>query len=134
MCRRSLTCPPASRHVSITHLQPKARKDERAKQIEADTYPSSKRTSATRSVFLPTSAEAFEGFWRKTVLATCHDERTNKRLLTKDSVLDRDNHRAHLDQESQAHRYNDKGPAGERQIDEIEEMTSAPDRICARSQ
>jgi DNA-directed RNA polymerase subunit beta len=58
------------------------------------------------------------------VLADLHDERTNKRLLTKGAILDRDTIERISTKNLKRIRYNDKDPRVNEQIDEIEEMTS----------
>jgi DNA-directed RNA polymerase subunit beta len=58
------------------------------------------------------------------VLADLHDERTNKRLLTKGMLLDRDTIERISTKNLKRIRYNDKDPRVNEQIDEIEEMTS----------
>ena len=64
-------------------------------------------------------------FWaRKEVLADLHDERTNKRLLTKGVLLDRDTIERISTKNLKRIRYADKDPRVNEQIDEIEEMTS----------
>ena len=60
----------------------------------------------------------------KEVLADLHDERTNKRLLTKDTVLDRDTIERISTRNLKRIKYADKDPRVNEQIDEIEEMTS----------
>ncbi len=60
----------------------------------------------------------------KEVLADLHDERTNKRLLTKDTVLDRDAIERISTRNLKRIKYADKDPRVNEQIDEIEEMTS----------
>jgi DNA-directed RNA polymerase subunit beta len=58
------------------------------------------------------------------VLADLHDERTNKRLLVKDAILDRDAIERISTKNLKRIRYADKDPRVNEQIDEIEEMTS----------
>jgi DNA-directed RNA polymerase subunit beta len=58
------------------------------------------------------------------VLADLHDERTNKRLLTKGALLDRETIERISTKNLKRIRYNDKDPRVNEQIDEIEEMTS----------
>src|SRR6202034_3493265 len=60
----------------------------------------------------------------KEVLADLHDERTNKRLLVKGAILDRDTIELISTKNLKRIRYNDKDPRVNEQIDEIEEMTS----------
>src|SRR6476620_6284611 len=60
----------------------------------------------------------------KEVQAVLHDERTNKRLLTKGGILDRDTIERISTRNLKRIKYNDKDPRVNEQIDEIEEMTS----------
>ncbi|MBV9339348.1 MAG: DNA-directed RNA polymerase subunit beta, partial [Acidobacteria bacterium] len=60
----------------------------------------------------------------KEVQADLHDERTNKRLLTKGTVLDRDTIERISTRNLKRIKYADKDPRVNEQIDEIEEMTS----------
>ena len=56
--------------------------------------------------------------------ADLHDERTNKRLLTKGNILDRDTIERISTRNLKRIKYADKDPRVNEQIDEIEEMTS----------
>jgi len=58
------------------------------------------------------------------VLADLHDERTNKRLLTKGNILDRETIERISTKNLKRIRFADKDPRVNEQIDEIEEMTS----------
>jgi DNA-directed RNA polymerase subunit beta len=58
------------------------------------------------------------------VLADLHDERTNKRLLVKGVIVDRDAIERISTKNLKRIRYADKDPRVNEQIDEIEEMTS----------
>ena len=60
----------------------------------------------------------------KEVLADLHDERTNKRLLTKGMMVDRETIERISTKNLKRIRYADKDPRVNEQIDEIEEMTS----------
>jgi DNA-directed RNA polymerase subunit beta len=60
----------------------------------------------------------------KEVLADLHDERTNKRLLTKGNILDRETIERISTKNLKRIRFADKDPRVNEQIDEIEEMTS----------
>src|SRR5256884_4121375 len=60
----------------------------------------------------------------KEVQADLHDERTNKRLLTKDTILDREAIERISSINLKRIKYADKDPRVNEQIDEIEEMTS----------
>jgi len=91
----SLTCPPGSRHGGRTaHLQPQGQeKDERAKLIEGGvTSPSSKRTCGDEDPHSDGRAAQAPGgiLGAKEGAGHLHDERTNKRLLVKGAILDRE--------------------------------------------
>ena len=60
----------------------------------------------------------------KEVQADLHDERTNKRLLTKGVMLDRETIERISTRNLKRIKYADKDPRVNEQIDEIEEMTS----------
>src|SRR5437667_4478228 len=60
----------------------------------------------------------------KEVTADLHDERTNKRLLTKGTLLDRETIERISTRNLKRIKYPDKDPRVNEQIDEIEEMTS----------
>ena len=60
----------------------------------------------------------------KEVLADLHDERTNKRLIVKEQIIDRDTIERISTRNLKRIRYADKDPRVNEQIDEIEEMTS----------
>jgi len=125
----SLTCPPGIEGtvVDVRIFSRKGQeKDERAKQIEAE-YVSKLEKNLGDEIRILTDErlKRLEGILGgKTVLADLHDERTNKRLLTKDSVLDRDTIERISTKNLKRIRYNDKDPRVNEQIDEIEEMTS----------
>jgi DNA-directed RNA polymerase subunit beta len=125
----SLTCPPGIEGtvVDVRIFSRKGQeKDERAKQIEADQVAQLEKNLADEIRILTDERlkrlEAILG--GKTVLADLHDERTNKRLLVKDAILDRDAIERISTKNLKRIRYNDKDPRVNEQIDEIEEMTS----------
>jgi DNA-directed RNA polymerase subunit beta len=60
----------------------------------------------------------------KRLLADLHDEKTNKRLLAKDTDLSRDLIEKMKSRDQKRMRFKDKDPRVNEQIDEIEEMTS----------
>ena len=60
----------------------------------------------------------------KEVQADLHDERTNKRLLTKGTMLTREEIERISTRNLKRIKYADKDPRVNEQIDEIEEMTS----------
>ncbi|MFT4113759.1 DNA-directed RNA polymerase subunit beta [Silvibacterium sp.] len=125
----SLTCPPGIEGtiVDVRIFSRKGQeKDERAKQIEAEQVAGLEKNLADEIRILTDERlkrlEAILG--GKVVLADLHDERTNKRLLVKDAVLDRDTIERLSTKNLKRIRYNDKDPRVNEQIDEIEEMTS----------
>ena len=125
----SLTCPPGIEGtvVDVRIFSRKGQeKDERAKQIEAE-YVSKLEKNLGDEIRILTDErlkrlEAILG--DKEVLADLHDERTNKRLLTKGAMLDRETIERISTKNLKRIRYNDKDPRVNEQIDEIEEMTS----------
>jgi len=125
----SLTCPPGIEGtvVDVRIFSRKGQeKDERAKLIEADYVAKLEKNLGDEIRILTDERlkrlEAILG--AKEVLADLHDERTNKRLLTKGALLDRDTIERISTKNLKRIRYNDKDPRVNEQIDEIEEMTS----------
>jgi DNA-directed RNA polymerase subunit beta len=125
----SLTCPPGIEGtvVDVRIFSRKGQeKDERAKQIEAEQVAKLEKNLADEIRILTDERlkrlEAILG--GKEVLADLHDERTNKRLLTKGTILDRDTIELISTRNLKRIRYADKDPRVNEQIDEIEEMTS----------
>jgi len=125
----SLTCPPGIEGtvVDVKIFSRKGQeKDERAKYIEAQQIERLHKNLADEIRILTDERlkrlEALLG--GKTVLADLHDERTNKRLLTKDVELDRDAIERISTRNLKRIKYADKDPRVNEQIDEIEEMTS----------
>ena len=125
----SLTCPPGIEGtvVDVRIFSRKGQeKDERAKQIEQEMVEKLERNLADEIRILTDERlkrlEAILG--AKEVLADLHDERTNKRLLSKGDVLDRDMIELISTRNLKRIRYADKDPRVNEQIDEIEEMTS----------
>ena len=125
----SLTCPPGIEGtvVDVKIFSRKGQeKDERAKFIEAQQIERLDKNLADEIRILTDERlkrlEALLG--GKEVLADLHDERTNKRLLTKDVVLDRDTIERISTRNLKRIKYADKDPRVNEQIDEIEEMTS----------
>ncbi|MGP8253061.1 MAG: DNA-directed RNA polymerase subunit beta, partial [Terracidiphilus sp.] len=125
----SLTCPPGIEGtvVDVRIFSRKGQeKDERAKQIEAE-YVAKLENNLGDEIRILTDErlkrlDAILG--GKEVLADLHDERTNKRLLTKAAILDRDTIERISTKNLKRIRYADKDPRVNEQIDEIEEMTS----------
>ncbi len=125
----SLTCPPGIEGtvVDVRIFSRKGQeKDERAKQIEQEMVEKLERNLADEIRILTDERlkrlEAILG--AKEVLADLHDERTNKKLLNKGEVLDRDMIELISTRNLKRIRYADKDPRVNEQIDEIEEMTS----------
>ncbi len=125
----SLTCPPGIEGtvVDVRIFSRKGQeKDERAKQIEGE-YISKLEKNLGDEIRILTDErlKRLEGILgAKEVLADLHDERTNKRLLTKGAMLDRDTIERISTKNLKRIRYADKDPRVNEQIDEIEEMTS----------
>ncbi|WP_263383381.1 DNA-directed RNA polymerase subunit beta [Granulicella arctica] len=125
----SLTCPPGIEGtvVDVRIFSRKGQeKDERAKQIEQEMVEKLERNLADEIRILTDERlkrlEAILG--TKEVLADLHDERTNKKLLNKGDILDRDTIELISTRNLKRIRYADKDPRVNEQIDEIEEMTS----------
>ena len=125
----SLTCPPGIEGtvVDIRIFSRKGQeKDERAKSIEQEQIEKLERNLADEIRILTDERlkrlEAILG--AKEVQADLHDERTNKKLLTKGDLLDRETIELISTRNLKRIRYADKDPRVNEQIDEIEEMTS----------
>jgi len=125
----SLTCPPGIEGtvVDVKIFSRKGQeKDERAKAIEADQVAKLEKNLADEiRILTDERLKRLEGLLgAKEVLADLHDERTNKRLLTKGVILDRDTIERISTRNLKRIKYADKDPRVNEQIDEIEEMTS----------
>ncbi len=125
----SLTCPPGIEGtvVDVKIFSRKGQeKDERAKFIEAEQVAKLEKNLADEiRILTDERLKRLEGLLGgKEVLADLHDERTNKRLLTKGVVLDRDTIERISTRNLKRIKYADKDPRVNEQIDEIEEMTS----------
>jgi DNA-directed RNA polymerase subunit beta len=125
----SLTCPPGIEGtvVDVRIFSRKGQeKDERAKQIEAENTSKLEKNLGDEIRILTDERlkrlDAILG--NKEVLADLHDERTNKRLLTKGAILDRETIERISTKNLKRIRFADKDPRVNEQIDEIEEMTS----------
>ena len=125
----SLTCPPGIEGtvVDVRIFSRKGQeKDERAKLIEGEYVAKLEKNLGDEIRILTDERlkrlEAILG--AKEVLADLHDERTNKRLLVKGALLDRDTIERISTKNLKRIRYADKDPRVNEQIDEIEEMTS----------
>jgi DNA-directed RNA polymerase subunit beta len=125
----SLTCPPGIEGtvVDVKIFSRKGQeKDERAKFIESEQVAKLEKNLADEIRILTDERlkrlEALLG--GKEVLADLHDERTNKRLLNKGVMLDRDTIERISTRNLKRIKFADKDPRINEQIDEIEEMTS----------
>src|SRR5258707_9605075 len=125
----SLTCPPGIEGtvVDVKIFSRKGQeKDERAKSIETSQIERLEKNLADEIRILTDERlkrlEAILG--NKEVQADLHDERTNKRLLTKGGILDRETIERISTRNLKRIKYADKDPRVNEQIDEIEEMTS----------
>ncbi len=125
----SLTCPPGIEGtvVDVRIFSRKGQeKDERAKQIEGEYVAKLEKNLGDEiRILTDERLKRLDGILGgKEVLADLHDERTNKRLLTKAAILDRETIERISTKNLKRIRYNDKDPRVNEQIDEIEEMTS----------
>ena len=125
----SLTCPPGVEGtiVDVRIFSRKGQeKDERAKLIEADQVAKLEKNLEDEIRILTDERlkrlDMILG--AKEVLADLHDERSNKRLLAKGAILDRETIELISTRNLKRIRYADKDPRVNEQIDEIEEMTS----------
>jgi DNA-directed RNA polymerase subunit beta len=125
----SLYCPPGIEGVVVDvkiFSRKGQEKDERAKAIEEQQVAKlDKNLSDEIRILTDERLKRLEGLLGgKEVQADLHDERTNKRLLTKGAILDRDTIERISTRNLKRIKYNDKDPRVNEQIDEIEEMTS----------
>src|SRR5436305_3230268 len=125
----SLTCPPGIEGtvVDVKIFSRKGQeKAERAKMIEAQQIAKlEKNLSDEIRILTDERLKRLENILGgKEVQADLHDERTNKRLLTKGTVMDRDTIERISTRNLKRIKYADKDPRVNEQIDEIEEMTS----------
>ncbi len=125
----SLTCPPGIEGtvVDVKIFSRKGQeKDERAKAIEAMQIERlEKNLTDEIRILTDERLKRLESLLGgKEVTADLHDEKTNKRLLTKGTVLDRETIERISTKNLKRIRFNDKDPRVNEQIDEIEEMTS----------
>jgi DNA-directed RNA polymerase subunit beta len=125
----SLYCPPGIEGVVVDvkiFSRKGQEKDERAKAIEEQQVAKlEKNLSDEIRILTDERLKRLEGLLGgKEVQADLHDERTNKRLLTKGAILDRDTIERISTRNLKRIKYNDKDPRVNEQIDEIEEMTS----------
>src|SRR6184192_4106317 len=125
----SLYCPPGIEGVIVDvkiFSRKGQEKDERAKAIEATQVAKlEKNLSDEIRILTDERLKRLENILgSKEVLADLHDERTNKRLLSKGAILDRDTIERISTRNLKRIKYADKDPRVNEQIDEIEEMTS----------
>jgi DNA-directed RNA polymerase subunit beta len=125
----SLYCPPGIEGVIVDvkiFSRKGQEKDQRAKAIEETQIAKlEKNLSDEIRILTDERLKRLEGILGgKEVQADLHDERTNKRLLTKGAILDRDAIERISTRNLKRIKYNDKDPRVNEQIDEIEEMTS----------
>jgi DNA-directed RNA polymerase subunit beta len=125
----SLTCPPGIEGtvVDVRIFSRKGQeKDQRALQIEQEMIEKLERNLADEiRILTDERLKRLENILgTKEVLADLHDERTNKKLLTKGDILTRDIIELISTRNLKRIRYADKDPRVNEQIDEIEEMTS----------
>jgi len=125
----SLYCPPGIEGVIVDvkiFSRKGQEKDERAKFIEGEQIGKLEKNLSDEIRILTDERlkrlDAILG--GKEVQADLHDERTNKRLLTKGNILNRDEIERISTRNLKRIKYNDKDPRVNEQIDEIEEMTS----------
>ncbi|WP_263411245.1 DNA-directed RNA polymerase subunit beta [Terriglobus tenax] len=125
----SLTCPPGIEGtvVDIRIFSRKGQeKDERAKAIEAEQIEKLEKNLGDEiRILTDERLKRLENILGgKEVQADLHDERTNKKLLSKGDILNRETIELISTRNLKRIRYNDKDPRVNEQIDEIEEMTS----------
>src|SRR6059058_3037027 len=125
----SLYCPPGIEGVIVDvkiFSRKGQEKDERAKAIEATQIAKlEKNLSDEIRILTDERLKRLDNILGgKEVQADLHDERTNKRLLNKGAVLDRDAIERISTRNLKRIKYADKDPRVNEQIDEIEEMTS----------
>jgi len=125
----SLYCPPGIEGVIVDvkiFSRKGQEKDERAKSIEATQIGKlEKNLSDEIRILTDERLKRLENILGgKEVQADLHDERTNKRLLNKGNILDRDAIERISTRNLKRIKYADKDPRVNEQIDEIEEMTS----------
>ena len=115
----SLTCPPGIEGtvVDVRIFSRKGQeKDERAKLIEGEYVAKLEKNLGDEiRILTDERLKRLDGILgSKEVLADLHDERTNKRLLTKGALLDRDTIERISTKNLKRIRYNDKDPARQR--------------------
>ncbi|HXJ43618.1 MAG TPA: DNA-directed RNA polymerase subunit beta, partial [Bryobacteraceae bacterium] len=125
----SLYCPPGIEGTVVDckiFSRKGTEKDERSRRIEESQIASLQRNLSDEIRILTDErakrlANLLEG---KEVQADLHDEKTNKKLLAKGAILDRDTIEKMRSRDLKRMRLNNRDPRINEQIDEIEEMTS----------
>jgi DNA-directed RNA polymerase subunit beta len=125
----SLTCPPGIEGIIVDvkiFSRKGQEKDERAKMIEGQQIGKlDKNLSDEIRILTDERLKRLDALLGgKEVQADLHDERTNKRLLGKGNILDREAIERISTRNLKRIKYPDKDPRVNEQIDEIEEMTS----------
>src|SRR3954468_21826967 len=125
----SLTCPPGVEGIVVDvkiFSRKGQEKDERAKLIEQQQIEKLEKNLADEIRILTDERlkRLNDILGGKEVQADLHDERTNKKLLSKDNILDRETLERISTKNLKRIKYADKDPRVNEQIDEIEEMTS----------
>jgi len=125
----SLYCPPGIEGTIVDckiFSRKGQEKDERSKSIEESQIERLQRNLKDEiRILTDERAKRLTGLLEgKKLLADLHDEKTNKRLLSKDAELTRDLIEKMKSRDLKRMRLNNKDPRLNEQIDEIEEMTS----------
>src|SRR5438094_220207 len=125
----SLICPPGIEGTVVDckiFSRKGQEKDERAKQIEQEMIEKLERNLADEiRILTDERLKRLEGILgNKEVQADLHDERTNKKLVGKGVMLDRETIERIATRNLKRIKYADKDPRVNEQIDEIEEKTS----------
>ena len=125
----SLTCPPGVEGIVVDvkiFSRKGQEKDERAKLIEQQQIEKLEKNLADEIRILTDERlkRLNDILGSKEVQADLHDERTNKKLLSKGNILDRETIERISTKNLKRIKYADKDPRVNEQIDEIEEMTS----------
>jgi DNA-directed RNA polymerase subunit beta len=125
----SLYCPPGIEGTVVDvkiFARKGAEKDERAKQIEEASITRLQHNLQDEIRILndERAKRLMALFESKQVLADLHDERTNKRLLSKGAEITREVVEKLKARDLKRVRFKDKDPRVNEQIDEIEELTS----------
>jgi DNA-directed RNA polymerase subunit beta len=124
----SLYCPPGISGIVVdakVFSRKGQEKDERARYIESQTIARLQRNlEDEKRILYDERAKRLGAFLEgKTVLADLHDERTNKKLLSKGDVLNRESFNQLRARDLKRVRMKEKDPHLNERVDEIEEMT-----------